>query len=306
MKTLRKGSNGSEVRVLQGLLGVDIDGAFGAITEAAVKSRQNIWSLAVDGICGAKTWERLAMAAQHLRRGDRGDKVRALQTLLGINADGIFGAGTEAAVKAYQKKAGIAADGIVDDATWAMLLGSKGVPVANDATDTDGVSNNVAFDKPPDYKQFSSPWAKIMYSITGDKKQTIKSSGCGPTAACGPVERFIGKKTTPDMLCELALKWKCRTANSGTATSFFRKLAEHYGLTCETTTDENKVAEALRSGAYVIARMGKGYWTKGGHYITLWKCDDTYFYANDPGSSTRKKATIWSTMISSPYSISQK
>ncbi len=282
MKTLRKGSSGAEVRVLQGLLGVDIDGAFGAITEAAVKSRQNIWSLAVDGVCGAKTWERLAMAAKHLRRGDRGKDVAALQMLLGINADGVFGAGTEAAVKAYQKKAGIAADGTVDDATWATLLGA----------DTDGAGNNVPFDQPPDYKQFSGPWAKIMYSITGDKKQTIKSSGCGPTAACGPVERFTGKKTTPDMLCELALKWKCRTANSGTTTSFFRKLAEHCGLTCETTTDENKVAEALRSGAYVVARMGKGYWTKGGHYITLWKCDEKYFYANDPGSSTRKKATI--------------
>ncbi len=287
MKTLRKGSNGAEVRVLQGLLGVDIDGKFGAITEAAVKSRQNIWSLAVDGICGKKTWERLAMAAKHLRRGDQGKDVRALQTLLGIKSDGVFGAGTEAVLKMFQKGVGLTADGIVDDATWAALLGGKGLP-----PDTDGVSNNGTFDQPPDYKQFSSPWAGKMYSATGDKKQTIKSSGCGPTAACGPVERFIGKKTTPDMLCELALKWKCRTANSGTTTSFFRKLADHYGLTCETTTDESKVAEALRSGAYVVARMGKGYWTKGGHYITLWKCDEKYFYANDPGSSTRKKATI--------------
>ena len=49
---------------------------------------------------------------------------------------------------------------------------------------------------------------------------------------------------------------------------------------------------ALKNGAFVVASMGPGYWTSGGHYICLWKTDDTYMYANDPASSTRKKQKL--------------
>ena len=38
--------------------------------------------------------------------------------------------------------------------------------------------------------------------------------------------------------------------------------------------------------------MGPGYWTKGGHFICLWRSDDTYMYANDPASSVRKKQKL--------------
>lgn len=66
-----------------------------------------------------------------LRNGNKGDSVKALQTLLigyGYScgrwgADGDFGAGTDGAVKAYQKAHGLEVDGIVGPATWAKLLG---------------------------------------------------------------------------------------------------------------------------------------------------------------------------------------
>ena len=62
--TLRKGDRGDEVRQLQTMLDrcgyvIDIDGAFGARTEAAVKGFQRSAGLDVDGIVGAKTWEAL-------------------------------------------------------------------------------------------------------------------------------------------------------------------------------------------------------------------------------------------------------
>ena len=65
-----------------------------------------------------------------IRKGDRGDRVKELQSLLimkgyscgSTGADGIFGNNTEKAVKAFQTDSGRAANGIVDAATWAALI----------------------------------------------------------------------------------------------------------------------------------------------------------------------------------------
>jgi peptidoglycan hydrolase-like protein with peptidoglycan-binding domain len=59
--TLRRGSNGAEVRYLQRLLTnsgyiLATDGDFGPKTEAAVKRYQMDHKLAVDGVCGSQTW----------------------------------------------------------------------------------------------------------------------------------------------------------------------------------------------------------------------------------------------------------
>lgn len=56
-----------------------------------------------------------------LRRGDRGAAVKELQVKLKLTADGIFGAGTEAALRAAQRAKGIVPDGIAGPKTWAVL-----------------------------------------------------------------------------------------------------------------------------------------------------------------------------------------
>lgn len=56
MQTLKKGSKGEEVRVLQSALHLHIDGIFGPLTEEAVKEFQKEHNLQVDGIVGPKTW----------------------------------------------------------------------------------------------------------------------------------------------------------------------------------------------------------------------------------------------------------
>lgn len=71
-----------------------------------------------------------------LRQGATGAAVTTLQYALrakgyGITADGVFGAGTLNAVKAYQRSAGLVVDGIVGTNTWtkvlpALRLGSTG------------------------------------------------------------------------------------------------------------------------------------------------------------------------------------
>lgn len=62
-----------------------------------------------------------------LRRGSKGDLVAQLQTFLSkdgssLAIDGIFGPGTQSAVRSFQKRHGLVVDGIVGPKTWAELL----------------------------------------------------------------------------------------------------------------------------------------------------------------------------------------
>lgn len=61
-----------------------------------------------------------------LRRGARGPEVTELQTKLAkdgstLEIDGIFGVGTQSAVRSFQKKHNLTVDGIVGPKTWAEL-----------------------------------------------------------------------------------------------------------------------------------------------------------------------------------------
>ena len=62
-----------------------------------------------------------AQARPTLRRGDKGDAVRRLQTLLGQGADGFFSADTEAGLRAVQRRSELVPDGIAGPATWQAL-----------------------------------------------------------------------------------------------------------------------------------------------------------------------------------------
>jgi peptidoglycan hydrolase-like protein with peptidoglycan-binding domain len=60
-------------------------------------------------------------AAAALKKGDRGAKVAKVQRWLNQPDDGIFGRGTKAAVKRFQRRQGLTPDGVVGPATWAAL-----------------------------------------------------------------------------------------------------------------------------------------------------------------------------------------
>ena len=74
----------------------------------------------------AYVWPREAGPAPPAARrvlsvGDKGEDVAALQKVLGIPADGDFGAVTDAQVEAFQAACGIEDDGVVGPATWAEV-----------------------------------------------------------------------------------------------------------------------------------------------------------------------------------------
>ncbi len=79
--TLRRGSQGDEVAELQALLNakyganLDIDGDFGAKTEAAVKSFQKAHGLTIDGIVGPKTWAALGVSSPESNAPSNADTI---------------------------------------------------------------------------------------------------------------------------------------------------------------------------------------------------------------------------------------
>ena len=58
-----------------------------------------------------------------LKKGSRGEDVKAVQKALHCYPDGIFGELTEEAVKYFQSGNSLTADGIVGKDTWPALLG---------------------------------------------------------------------------------------------------------------------------------------------------------------------------------------
>jgi putative cell wall-binding protein len=129
--TLLSGSRGAGVVALQKALGITADGTFGGDTEAAVISFQTSVDLPPTGQVDPATWSSLQRAvypllpyrAIVLKRGVTGQStaVKALQTALKVESDGVFGAMTEGAVKAAQQHAGLSGTGVVDAATWAAV-----------------------------------------------------------------------------------------------------------------------------------------------------------------------------------------
>lgn len=57
-----------------------------------------------------------------LRRGSKGEGVKMMQAALGLTADGVFGPGTERALKEWQTANGLTADGIAGPKTLEKLL----------------------------------------------------------------------------------------------------------------------------------------------------------------------------------------
>jgi len=165
---LRLGTFGREVAIIQQELNrigdnypaipkiANVDGIFGADTEAAVKAFQRIFNLTEDGVVGNATWYRIkyiynsvkglgelfseGIAPEELenpfeafwKEGDTGVWVRLIQYYVRalscyyqltplIETTGRFGPETTAAVKRLESIYGIPQDGIVDVQTWGRF-----------------------------------------------------------------------------------------------------------------------------------------------------------------------------------------
>ncbi|MCA1995554.1 MAG: peptidoglycan-binding protein [Coleofasciculus sp. S288] len=142
LQPVQPGSTGPAVIRLQtrlrdlGYYRGEITGSYGTLTEVAVSDFQRARGLTINGIAGSTTVAALQdrssgggsfAAIATLRRGSSGTRVRSLQArliALGYytgSVDGIFGSGTEAALKRFQQDNGLVASGIADASTFATL-----------------------------------------------------------------------------------------------------------------------------------------------------------------------------------------
>lgn len=99
---LKKGSKGNEVRELQRLLGVKIDGDFGVNTLAALQAQKGVSQITLAAFASTNPLNFNLM----LKKGSKGLEVKELQKRLGFtgyNVDGIFGVNTESALYAMKR-----------------------------------------------------------------------------------------------------------------------------------------------------------------------------------------------------------
>jgi peptidoglycan hydrolase-like protein with peptidoglycan-binding domain len=116
------------VRRFQESRSLDVDGTVGLQTWTALLTDQGPTATAKSPVKVANRAAAPAKVPATCKRPSKGKAVTQLQQRLnelGFDSgkvDGSFGARTEAAVKAFQAKRGLEADGIVGPKTWAALL----------------------------------------------------------------------------------------------------------------------------------------------------------------------------------------
>lgn len=165
----------------------------------------------------------------------------------------------------------------------------------------------MANNRPVSYLQTDSRWSKIKYA-TQYESATIGGSGCGPTAMAMAIATWVDSSVTPVTLCKWSMEHGYKATGSGTYHSYFVPQAKAYGLDCyrvNTTSIQYMTAsaaipyhkeahKAVDEGHLVICLMGKGNWTRGGHYILWYDNDGDYVLINDPASrkSARERNTF--------------
>ena len=157
--TMRSGDKGVLVRTMQSVLYAKgyytgaINGTYDSATVAAVKAFQQKNGLKADGVCGPATQEllygdgisvnatatpkptasptplpELVQPTSTVRQGSKGNDAKLVQQrlidlkYLTGKADGIFGAKSVAALKAFQEKNGLKADGVCGSGTASVLF----------------------------------------------------------------------------------------------------------------------------------------------------------------------------------------
>lgn len=112
--------------ILKGI-GVTADGVYGPATKVAIERFQKINGLFADGVVGPQTWDLLLQRVLYLSNPYMvGTDVTQVQQALArqgyrVVPDGVFGPGTDTAVKQFQASQGLLADGVVGPKTRSRL-----------------------------------------------------------------------------------------------------------------------------------------------------------------------------------------
>lgn len=157
------------------------------------------------------------------------------------------------------------------------------------------------------YLQLDSRWGYLPYTSCGNKSQTIKSSGCGPTSAAMIVSASKGA-ILPSTISKLFVDNGYRTKNNGTAWSVWSFVAdyfnfkEYYSTSSFTTMKKYLKQDKNKDGVsdyFIVASCGSGLFTSSGHYIVLFAdvnnvitVHDPYYYYGKFNTASRKAAGV--------------
>ena len=189
-----------------------------------------------------------------LKLGSNGEEVKELQTLLKINADGSFGPGTLAAVKAWQSANGLTADGIVGNATWSALhtTSEPTVPATPGTVKFSSLTGKV-----PASVLLLFPEYFAKYEINSNLRAAHFIAQIAHESGDFTIKTESLFYTTPSRIVET---WKSRFNLTGTdgkknANEFIR--------------NEEKLAEAVYGGRMGNDNPGDGFRFRGGGWLQL-------------------------------------
>lgn len=127
-------------------------------------------------------------------------------------------------------------------------------------------------------------------AVFNGEQKSVATSGCGATCVSMALSYLTGREISPDTL----FLWACdnnQYFGDGLSHETLSEMVRRNGARGEwVANEEAPVLEALAAGYPVIAHMGPGTFTEGGHYILLRGIDESgKILVNDPASAARSE-----------------
>lgn len=114
--------------------------------------------------------------------------------------------------------------------------------------------------------QSDEEWAGQLYGT-----DPIGPYGCGPTAMAMAIASLTDADTDPAKMAAWAVEHGYWARRSGSYHSIVQGTARGFGLEAQAVADRtvDELYDLLSSGHMMVALMGKGHFTTGGHFILL-------------------------------------
>lgn len=141
------------------------------------------------------------------------------------------------------------------------------------------------------YNQTDETWAEQPYG-----SDTIGRYGCGPVVMSMVVSTLSGEIVNPSQMAQHCVDRGYWAKRHGSYWSIVPGAAADFGLTCTPLppeeTDKDTIVHCLSTGQLLVALVGPGHFTNGGHFIILRSTTlDGSVLVADPASLDRTLTT---------------
>lgn len=116
------------------------------------------------------------------------------------------------------------------------------------------------------FQQSALPWSELPYGT-----DSIGRYGCGPTTMAMVVNSLTDYHTDPMQMAQWAVDHHHWAKHSGSYLSLVNGVCRAFGLTVSPILERtpDSIQSTLLSGDLVVALMGPGHFTEGGHFIII-------------------------------------